>query len=460
MGVDLCVYRLRIGSFLPLAQKCCCRKSKLNQFRTEKIPPTDVKTRQFLCSVLTISLIIATTLYILNNECLLQHAAYGKSAEILDNRLQSCDLYARRGTDTHPVQTEPMYLSLIDIADIVQQLLMQASDVEANPGPTQATNKTRGGARQKVSQTSSRQQDQDVSFSQAQLRELRSRSCDVQPSSISTWLRVESDPDESLMNDAAGKSVTDADDEIDTFDSKRLLLDIHREVKSMNKKFDSVEKSIEYLKSENVELKAQNESLKSELSAISQKVITMESTMTKCSIKQEKLELQNKRCNLKFFNLNQTPDETSTDTEELVRSFITQDLGLEASSVNIDRAFRLPSKTKPHPILAQFNSVKQRDNVISAFRSKRKSGVLTARVGEDLPERVSRCRAGLYPLLRESLEQKKTAYFKYDTLLVNGEKYIYDDNKKAPVLVTNTSPNTHDHNADEQAAGSPHAAAK
>lgn len=57
------------------------------------------------------------------------------------------------------------------------------------------------------------------------------------------------------------------------------------------------------------------------------------------------------------------------------------------------------------------------------------------RVGEDWPTRISKAQTGLYQLMKEFLEQGKSAFFKSDILVVDSVRYMYDEDQKAPVIV-------------------------
>ena len=93
----------------------------------------------------------------------------------------------------------------------------------------------------------------------------------------------------------------------------------------------------------------------------------------------------------------------------------------------MERANRIPSRTTPRPIFVEFGSVKARDKVLQAFKVKRKNGEnLQVRVSEDLPERISRARTGFYRLLKEKIDNNKRAFFKYNYLIVEGKKYVFD----------------------------------
>jgi len=220
-------------------------------------------------------------------------------------------------------------------------------------------------------------------------------------------------------------------------DMMSLLLDIRTEVRQTNRKLDTIEKTVDELKAENEELKAQNEKLTRDVGSLEDRLDKVESKVEKNAKKHERLESQVKKSNLKFFGIAQPEDESADTVECTVKKAVSQNLGLHEDDYEIERATRLKSQMKPSPILVQFTNIKHRNRVIDTFRSKRKTNQLPIRVGEDLPERISKARTGLYPLLAESLNQKKHAYFNHEYLYVDGKKYEFDESTQSPVLIGN-----------------------
>ena len=121
--------------------------------------------------------------------------------------------------------------------------------------------------------------------------------------------------------------------------------------------------------------------------------------------------------------------------------------------MSIERAHRLPGKSKPRHIIVKFSFYRDKDCVIKRYREIRKSAREACsnndvnddvpgdepthgnkiRVSEDFPDRVRKARSALIPFLRQSLDSGKDAYLRFDKLVVNGYTYIYDDVKERPV---------------------------
>lgn len=204
----------------------------------------------------------------------------------------------------------------------------------------------------------------------------------------------------------------------------------------MNSRFDTLEESVNDIKQENRKLTEQNHKLTTEVSVLKDQMKNLEAQVSKNAIHQERVEWQNKRSNLKIYNIDQSPNESAEETETKVKSFLTRDLGIPESEINMERVYRLPSHNSPNPVFIELSSVKTRDKILKIFKDKRKSGAnLSIRVGEDLPQRIAQARSGLYHLMKESIDNQKQAYFKYDYLIVEGKKYVFDPLLKIPVLV-------------------------
>lgn len=111
-------------------------------------------------------------------------------------------------------------------------------------------------------------------------------------------------------------------------------------------------------------------------------------------------------------------------------------LGLDETDIELESVYRIRSNTNPKPVLVKCSNMKTKEQLVKAFREKRKQGVVVPfRIGEDFPERISKARRDLYPFFKECLENRKKVYFKNEFLFVNDQKYAFDNEKKVPVIV-------------------------
>ena len=318
-------------------------------------------------------------------------------------------------------------------------LMLIAQCVESNPGP--ATKGRTGKQGKQVSEPTqlpgtSREMTllQHNRESRAATRVRRSEVTHIsQNPSVSSWL-LNQHSDASSHDPASTIGTTKdvfsdpGDDQPDSeqMDTKALLLDIRKDVKSMNRRFDQFEESVNEIRSENNKLKAQNEILVADVSSLTSRLDKVEDCLMKSTRKQESLETQVKKSNLKFHGIPQASNETPETIENAICGVITDSLDIERADYTIEKAYRINSRSKPSPVIVQYSIRKQRDTILYRFRSKRKNTELPFRISEDLPERVSKARACMYPFLVECTSQGKKAFFRNEYLFVGSDKYVFD----------------------------------
>ena len=57
------------------------------------------------------------------------------------------------------------------------------------------------------------------------------------------------------------------------------------------------------------------------------------------------------------------------------------------------------------------------------------------RITEDFPQRVTKARTKLFPFLKKCHEKEQRAFLRLDTLVVDGQAYVYDETQGRPVPV-------------------------
>ena len=204
-----------------------------------------------------------------------------------------------------------------------------------------------------------------------------------------------------------------------------ILIDIQRSIKVLDSKFDKMEKTLSDLKTENETLKQENAELSKKVDDLNSKV--------------EHLEAQSRRENLKFFNIPESKGETWEQSEDKVRQYLKDNLDIDESKISIERAHRLPSSSKPRPIIVKFSLFKDKDRILQKFKSmkrhERENGEVSSKisVGEDFPLRISKARYNLTPFMITAIKDGKKAYLQYDKLVIDGKRHVFDYDKGEPV---------------------------
>jgi len=338
--------------------------------------------------------------------------------------------------------------------------LLCAQCVERNPGPTEATGRGqptgrgsnrgqshRGGVnyqtppsrtqgRGRASPPFTRSSQRDIGINrQPNLNAWISDTHNTQTDTEMRRTRQQSETDQS------GPEHNDLTQEAENLDTTTLLLEIRGDVKQMNRKFDNLEKSVAVLQQENLLLKEQNKTLTDNVQSLADSLEEVKRLATVNEQKNERLEAQSRRSNLKFHGITETSNETWEQSEAKIRDYLTE-MNIDDTSIQIDRAHRLPGNSAPRPIIVKFPLYKDKDKILKQFRENRKNEVQyineykNVRVVEDFPERVTKQRTLLYPLLQKSIEEDKTAFFKFDRLVVDGVIYTWDYDRQQPVKVT------------------------
>lgn len=400
------------------------------------------------------------------------------------------------------IQLQTLKLKYVSLSiRILLFYLLLAEGVEANPGPQTRGNPGRSGGsppRGRGGQSprgrgrgarggrGSRDWDQPVDIFAdgdrngrdnrgSQRYDLRRPSRSETQPSVSSWLlnsqqRSQSEPrfddlqppsnlstqsDTELASQTSDLNLNDNLNGTDTTDTTSILLEIRRDVKNLNTKFDHLEKSVQSLKRDSKFLKDQNSLLTKQVTDLQSTVSQLESRAQEAEIRNERLEAQSRRDNLRFYGFEDKHGETWEESENKARSYIANDLNIGESSIQIERAHRIPSKTSPRPLIVKFSFYKDRDKVLKAYREKRKrqneqsaettgasaaeqieqSETCRIRVCEDFPERVIKARSNLYSFLRSSIDSGRDAFLRYDRLIVDGQPYQYDYDQKRPVPI-------------------------
>ena len=252
-------------------------------------------------------------------------------------------------------------------------------------------------------------------------------------------------------SEASGESESEVFSELGTGNTTEILIEIRNDVKRMNRKFDSLDKKVKDLRKDNKVLKKQNSRMMDQVTELTSTVENLETRVKEAERKNENLEAQSRRDNLKFYGIEDDRKETWEQTELKTRNYLSTQLETDDSNIKIERAHRLPSKHTPRPVIVKFSHFKDKERVLKVYREKHKNqqNVFNAgesniegsernerpvRISEDFPARVTKARANLYPFMKSCHEKQKDAYLKYDKLVVEGQSYIFNEELGRPML--------------------------
>ena len=226
-----------------------------------------------------------------------------------------------------------------------------------------------------------------------------------------------------------------------------LVEDIKSEVKELKKEISELKESASFTSSKYEEMKAKMGKVDVDIKAIYHQIDGLNNdykySFEELEAKQEYLENQSRRNNVKIVGVKESDDEkTWDDTEKVVKNLIKNKLGI-TEEVVIGRAHRVgrkiknrahnrhvgsasasgddssvspnQRKTMPRPIVAKIQSWKTKERIIREARIKRPKGVQFL---NDFSKHTLERRASHIPEMLEAREQRKVAYMIMDRLII------------------------------------------
>ncbi|XP_070552433.1 myosin-6-like [Ptychodera flava] len=126
------------------------------------------------------------------------------------------------------------------------------------------------------------------------------------------------------------------------------------------------------------------------------------------------LESRSRRDNLVFYNIQDNPQETDSESERKLQDFLVKELKLpkeQVQTIKLDRVHRINTKTRhihgratPRPIIAKFNFYKDREVVRTSARNLRGTHF---GISEDFPDEIRQVRKRLYPVMKAAKKDNK-----------------------------------------------------
>ena len=96
---------------------------------------------------------------------------------------------------------------------------------------------------------------------------------------------------------------------------------------------------------------------------------------------------------------------------------------------------RLPARhnqqthTKPRHIIAKFSFYQDKEYVMSKVKNLKGTGI---GISNDYPKEIDVIHEKLYPVLKKAKQEKQSAFFKVDKLIINGQVYRCAETEKLP----------------------------
>lgn len=299
-------------------------------------------------------------------------------------------------------------LSTVTRFTLFMSILLIIGGIEPNPGPT-----GRGGTRSGSSRQSQRS---SIPSSQSLLD--ADESGDIRVTRANTQTHSENVQDSASVTYLLSCMRTDMNQHMN---------EITDNLKSLNTKVDTISDTCDLLKSENETLKKQNEELCTKVSNLEQQI--------------DSIEGQSRRNNLIFHGIKGNVSETWGVSENKVRSFISDELGIQTGeSIDLERVHRLriPGNRNDGPIIAKFTKFKDRE-MVHNFARKKLDGRSQYRVAEDFTPRVRQTRRALGEHLVRARNKGHRASMKFDKLVIENKIYKYDEQSQKPKCIGYTS---------------------
>ena len=199
------------------------------------------------------------------------------------------------------------------------------------------------------------------------------------------------------------------------------------EVEEENKQ---IKKAAEYTGKELTDLKTCVASMCSQTASDTDEMqnLNMEIQQLKC--RNIKLEAYTRRESIKIYNLPEIEGETPRDTEDLVRSMMEEKMKISKEDMNeirFERVHRLPTRRNPRrstntrPVIAKFSFYQDKEFVWSKVKNFKGTEI---GISHDYPKEIEAIHTKLYPVLKKKAKQEKqSAFFKVDKLIINGQVY-------------------------------------
>ena len=228
---------------------------------------------------------------------------------------------------------------------------------------------------------------------------------------------------------------------------KILIEDVKSEVKDIRKEIEELKLSVKFMSGKYDDVKEKIDKADNEINGVYAQIKSINKEMNDgfedLEWKQEYLENQSRRNNIKITGVQEDDTEkTWDDTEMIVKKMLREKLGIE-EEVKIERAHRVGKKLKSRapprhdgsaslssgssrPIIAKIQSWKTKETILKVARKKRPKGI---QFMGDFSRRTLERRASKIPEMLEARKEGKTAFMVMDKLIIYDRPLDPDKNR-------------------------------
>ena len=237
----------------------------------------------------------------------------------------------------------------------------------------------------------------------------------------------------------ASASITKLEAKIDK------LLDLFTEIASLKVRLTEVEeenkqlkKATEYTGKELTDLKTCVANMCSQTACGTEDMMNLNMEIQHLKCRNIKLEAYTRRESIKIYNIQEIEGETPRGTEDLDHSMMEEKMKISREDMNeirFERVHRLPTRRNPRrskntrPVIAKFSFYQDKEFVWSKVKNLKGTKI---GISNDYPKEIEEIHTKLYPVLKKAKQEKQSAFFKVDKLIINGQVFKGTETENLP----------------------------
>ena len=231
------------------------------------------------------------------------------------------------------------------------------------------------------------------------------------------------------------------------------LLDLFTEIASVKDRLTEVEeenkqlrKAAEYTGKELTDLKTCVANMCSQTASGTAEMQNHNMEIQQLKCRNIRLEAYTRRESIKIYNLQEIEGETPRDTEKLVCSMMEEKMKnsrVDMNEIRFERVHRLPTRHNPRsmntrPVIAKFSFYQNKEFIWSKVKNLKGTKI---GISHDHHKEIEAIHTKLYPVLKKAKQEKQSAFFKVDKLIINGQVYNGIETENLPYYssITNSA---------------------